>query len=330
MPASKSVKKKPESAVSGKKIPAAAAGSANNTSLPSPACLTLTDLQRRQAVLKAIMNPSTYGGVKYSEVDPRAILVDDAYQRDPHLSRAHKIAEQWDPYKAQAVTCSYRNGELWAVNGQHTALGAQLAGVPTVAITILDGLSAQDEAVLFSTQDDNKCKVSSLAKYKADLFARIPYAVSLDNLLSSYGIRMDYSRTMPDGVCSATSCSELCEKMRSDKYGHDCLKWMLDVFDQAGWLMASNALVTKNVKSMGKVWLDGVAKSCLSDYTDRLVVFLNAMSPDTFHAYAHVCYPHKTSESRHSSDDMFSGVARGHVTLSDPVFNTMAARPSDG
>ena len=290
----------------------------------APAALigaALTDAER-QLVVKTVMNNTAIvlGGTRFAEIDPNCLSIEYGYQRSLSMSKVRAIAENWDPCKAGVITCSHRNGKLYALDGQHRTVAACLAGIPTVAVQILTGLTAQEEALLFANQDDNKSKVSNIAKYKANLFAGTSYAVKLNDMLTTYGLKLatGHDKTKEAGCINCTAALQTV--VLSPSYGFDCLAWILSTFKSATWLGSQNAMITKHITNMASVWREGVTDNTLDDYTKNLISFLSGVTPDGFQALASHAFPH-LSDHRASNRSMFYAVARGTITLTNPIIN---------
>lgn len=280
---------------------------------------TMTDAER-QLVVKTIMNgtPFILGGKRLAEIDPNCISIDYNYQRAPRMNRVKRIAENWDARKAGVITCSYRDNEFWAIDGQNRTLAARLANVPAVVIEILTGLTAEEDAMLFANQDENKSNVSNLAKYKANLFAGTDYAVKLYNKLAAYGLTLTSKKGRAEDAYCINCTAALQSLVLNPAYGFDCLDWILSTFKSATWLGAKNAMVTKHINHMASVWHEGVTDDVLNKYTENLIAFLTAVSPDRFQALASHAFPH-LPDHRSSNRSMFYSVARGDITLNNPI-----------
>lgn len=279
----------------------------------------MTDADR-QLVVKTIINGPAFvfGGKRFAEIDPNCLSIDYNYQRQPEMNRVKRIADSWDVRKAGIITCSYRNGALYVVEGQHRTLAARMANVPAIAIEILTGLTPQEEALLFANQDDDKRKVSNIAKYNANLFAGTGYAVQLNDMLASYGLTLALGKTASraDGIITCTSILQ--SLVLNPVYGFDCLQWILQTFKQATWLTAPNAIITKHIANMMFVWREGVTDGTLVDYTNNLTEFLSAVTPAGFQTLAAHAFPN-LADHRANNRAMFYAVARGEIHLTDPI-----------
>ena len=74
---------------------------------------------------------------------------DMSYQRPINQELVDKIASTWDIAAAGPIVVSRRtNGDLYIVNGQHRTAAARQAGETEVLAQVLNGLTAEEEAVL--------------------------------------------------------------------------------------------------------------------------------------------------------------------------------------
>ena len=112
-----------------------------------------------------------------------------------NVSRAKKIAKDFDIKKAGVIIVSHRERKYFVVDGQHRTAAASIADVPRLMCQILHDLTYQEEAMLFAEQDENKRSVSAFDKFKARIEGEEPKALDIKNVANSLGIKInDHSR----------------------------------------------------------------------------------------------------------------------------------------
>ena len=123
----------------------------------------------------------------HEELSLDVLQVDTTYQRQLDTPRVNRIVKDWDINRAADPLVSRReDGSLWVFDGQHTVVAAKKKGLKTLRCRVYVGLTANDEAIRFATQDDGKRKVAKPDTYRALLNAKAEREVNIEKTLNKF------------------------------------------------------------------------------------------------------------------------------------------------
>lgn len=144
------------------------------------------------------MNNSNYTTVtEIRSINSRLIISDPTYQRTLDHNRVKRIVSNFNPNVVNLVKVSSRDGKYYVFDGQHTLAALKLRNNNQdlmVDCKIYSGLTQQDEAKLFASQNGISTLPESNAKLKALFVAGDIDVVELHALVASMGIKMDFSK----------------------------------------------------------------------------------------------------------------------------------------
>ncbi len=133
-------------------------------------------------------------------VDPTELHIDHhSYQRDTNEKHAMKIGSEYRYDRAKVISgfrCTTSN-IIYVTDGQHSTIGAALAGVSKVPVYVFDlpvGASVEDLVKMQSAQfvaiNKNQKKIQKYDEYRNDLLQGTPYAVGIDKLCKKHGVTL--------------------------------------------------------------------------------------------------------------------------------------------
>lgn len=102
---------------------------------------------------------------------PLSELQTTHFQRDLNMSVINEIKSGYDPNRLDPIKVSYRNGKYYIIDGQHRYVAlSEMFGLTTIVnVTILYGLTYEQEAEYFVTQNKNKTDVSQPHKLRGEI-----------------------------------------------------------------------------------------------------------------------------------------------------------------
>jgi hypothetical protein len=134
-----------------------------------------------------------YSGT-FELVDPKAIVVDHAYQRDKKNSLIQAIAQapSWEAFGAP-VCFKRSNGMLYCADGQQRILGVLASEepplrVPVVWFPVNGGTST--EAAVFVRINEYRKALSAIEKHKGKIVAKDPAALGIERALETAGFSL--------------------------------------------------------------------------------------------------------------------------------------------
>jgi len=110
-----------------------------------------------------------------------------------------KIATHFDEHLANMPKVSYRDGNYYVFDGQHTIEARkQRNGDQDLPLTcrVYYGLTEEEEALLFAQQFGYSEAVRSGDKMRAKIFGKDPEALDFKRATESVGIHLDYSQNL--------------------------------------------------------------------------------------------------------------------------------------
>jgi hypothetical protein len=126
------------------------------------------------------------------------LAVPGAYQRRLKERLVRHIVRNFDPYQVGLLTVvRAEDGKLWLIDGQHRVLALIELGWETALCEVLEGLSLERQAAVFSGRNRQRIAVDHLDGFRADYVAGQPEAVAIVALLHRYGYDVGFERRRP-------------------------------------------------------------------------------------------------------------------------------------
>ena len=111
---------------------------------------------------------------------PTSQIVTGSYQRELTASRVAKIANAFNPAKLGALVVNKRaDGTHAILDGQHRLAALRILGVPEVRCILLEGLSPEEEADYFRSQNENSRALTAFDLFNAGVCAKDVHFVAL-------------------------------------------------------------------------------------------------------------------------------------------------------
>ena len=149
--------------------------------------------QNKARVETIMMNAHTEGnGIKTALIPVDLCELSPIYQRDQGRHVAH-IASNWDDNKAGHLEASERGDHFNIWDGGNRLRAAIMIGKTHVLCNIRTGLTDEDEAHLFVTQEENVTKLTQYDKFIAACASgeeRGKVALLLRDICGEYGIKI--------------------------------------------------------------------------------------------------------------------------------------------
>lgn len=156
------------------------------------------------------------------------IKIDPSYQRDVSQPWVHSHLP-FQEQQAGAIVVSSRAGGPYCIDGGHRLALAKASNVDTINAFVIDGLSKQEEAALFTRYQRERRNLTAHALYRADVVAGDPETLAMVNVLNRAGFKFDkntgeYSISAIDSVRyiyrqgGATLLSEVLELVKSEMW----------------------------------------------------------------------------------------------------------------
>lgn len=125
-------------------------------------------------------------------IDPRELLVDEAYQRnlsERSIALIRRIAAGWDWRRFKAPNCAWTADGLEVIDGQHTAIGAACReDVPEIPVLITEAKEQADRAAAFIGLNRDRVGITATQLHAAAVTAGDADAMAIEKACAAHGI----------------------------------------------------------------------------------------------------------------------------------------------
>lgn len=230
---------------------------------------------------------------------PIGMLQVGGYQRPTNTAQVDKIAAHFDEAKLGLPIVSERDGQYHLLDGAHRVAALRKIGYTHAKCLVLTGLSYQDEAEYFRTQNQNSRPLTRYNQYKAGLESGNEQCVQIDRIAHVNGFNVGMSYKNFNSIAAIHALTTICSV-----YGYDTLEKTLGLL-RATWEGINNvtrreflvgtaefvhrfgtAQFAERMKfrSIAEIWQDYLAES---SHSNR-----NSSDPAMRKAFCHVLIRH--------------------------------------
>ena len=181
-----------------------------------------------QAALK-----STNQAIRMLPVDDLAV---GGYQRTTNTTQVDKIAAAFDEAKLGLPIVSERGGKYNLLDGAHRIAALRKIGYTHAMCIVLMGLTYQDEANYFRTQNQNSRPLTKYNLFKAGLEANDEMCVMIDRICRKHDFVVGMSAKSFNNIAAIYALTTICAV-----YGYDVLDTTLALI-RATWEGVNNAI----------------------------------------------------------------------------------------
>jgi len=164
-----------------------------------------------------------------------AMTIDETYQRlITRINEITDIVKVYNPVKVDIKKVSIRQVDgvwyLFLLDGRHTKVVETLMGHKAMWCQVYWGLTLEEEALMFATQNEGKTTIKGYDLLKAEYTAKVDRAVAIMNSLKKNKSSVKDS----DNVRNINSVQLL---YRAEKlYGAESIDFIFKVYKAAGWI----------------------------------------------------------------------------------------------
>jgi len=166
---------------------------------------------------------------------PIGELVIGGYQPTTNPSQVDRIVAAFDEAKLGMPIVSERNGQNHLLDGAHRIAALRKIGYTHAMCIVLQGLTYQDEADYFRTQNQNSRPLTKFNLFKAGLEAGDEMCVMIDKICQDNGFTVGMSATRFNNIAAIYALTTICAV-----YGYDVLNTTLALL-RATWEGVNNA-----------------------------------------------------------------------------------------
>ena len=199
---------------------------------------TKTDDKAEMA--RSIMdNTYTICNKRIASVPVSLMKLDKSYQRETNKDNINKLVRDWDNDRCDFLLVSFRDDRFYVVDGQHRYTAAGYKGVKTLPCIILTGLTREQEARIYSGQNENVKKLTIYDVFKANLvngdvsIPEVKIDMEIDRLCKKYGIKVSVTNRYTQKEKTLRSLSATRRIIQT--YGVECAEWIFGTVNKTNW-----------------------------------------------------------------------------------------------
>ena len=180
------------------------------------------------------------------ELDNRLITVDKSYQREPDQKRIRLMADKFRPELVNIVKVSYRDGQYYCFDGNHTTHLLRLLNPEPdfkILCRVYYGMTREEEAELFALQTGYSKAVASAYKLRALEIAGYEEVVAFLEATRSCGFSIDPVKGyVKDGaIVAVKKANQVYDSLGEEQY-KNMLCLIRDTWHMASWSVSQNML----------------------------------------------------------------------------------------
>ncbi len=141
---------------------------------------------------------------------PVGALQVGGYQRPTNTAQVEKIAAHFDEAKLGLPIVSVRDGKYHLLDGAHRVAALRKIGYTHAKCIVLTGLSYQDEADYFRTQNQNTRPLTKYNLYKAGLESGDEMCVKIDRITRANGFSIGMSFGKFNNISAIFALTTIC------------------------------------------------------------------------------------------------------------------------
>lgn len=183
------------------------------------------------------------------------------YQRELKHSKVKQIVENFIPEIATPPLISFRRGEFWCVDGQHTIKALIEMGYKEITCRILTGLTYEEECLRFVIINTGRTRLTANQIFHGRVEEKDIRAIALVKLFNKYGFAYNKNCSgRGENLIGTVNSFVLMQR----NYGMDMVERVLRVLRKA-WLGEADSLLASIINGL---------KTFLNEYPECDEAFL--------------------------------------------------------
>lgn len=226
-------------------------------------------------------NTYTICGKTIASVPISLMDLDKSYQREVNEKHVNKLFITWDGDKCDFLLVSFRDNRFKILDGQHRYLAAKYRGIKNLPCIILTGLTREQEARIFSRQNENVKKLTIYDVFKANIangdisIPEVKIDMEINEVCKKYGIKVcNNNRYIKKNTLRSLSATRKIVK----SYGAECFEWILNTASKTNWKTCPE-ITSKQIQNMLKTfYIDN--KDNLTYWQKAIENVMNSYTPE--------------------------------------------------
>lgn len=177
------------------------------------------------------------------------------YQRELKPSKVKQIVKNFIPDIMGEPLISFRRGEFWGIDGQHTIKACQEMGYKELVCRVLTGLTYEEECLRFVILNTGRTRLTANQIFHGRVEEKDPNAVALVELFKKYGFSYNKNcSTRGENLIGTVNSFVHMQK----NYGMDMVERVLKIIRRA-WFGEADSLLASIINGL---------KTYLNEYSD--------------------------------------------------------------
>lgn len=276
---------------------------------------SVTDVERKAVVRTVMMmaSPFRIGRCKVCDVDVRMLSMDMTYQRNPH-QKSKKLREEFDMDELDPIVLSYRDDNLFIIDGGHRVDAAIYNGINVLPAKIHENMTQADEARKFAQQKKNVVNLAPYDSFRANIISGEKTDTAIKTICDKYGMTITNSpKNKIRPMTAITACRNIMNNVNSN--GEIILDWTFGIMEKTNWLDDRSAVACKTVMAFYNTYLEADRAGQINEYTNRIIETLSHININQFTSFANIRYPQ--FEKRSAANVALMAIGRGDITFTD-------------
>ena len=212
-----------------------------NTTVTNGNVAVVVDNTSSESILARSVMSNTYSicNKRIASVPVSLMRLDKSYQRVTDNTNIQKLIRDWDNDRCDFLLVSFRDDKFYIVDGQHRYTAANYKGIEELPCIILTGLTREQEARIFSRQNENVKKLTIYDVFKANLanedtsIPEIKIDIEINRICKKHGIKVKVTNRYTNKERTLRSLSATRKIIRA--HGIECAEWIFDTVDKTNW-----------------------------------------------------------------------------------------------
>lgn len=212
-----------------------------NTTVTNGNVAVVVDNTSSESILARSVMSNTYSicNKRIASVPVMLMKLDKSYQRETNNENIQNLIKDWDNDRCNFLLVSFRDDRFYIVDGQHRYTAAKYKGIEELPCIILTELTREQEARIFSRQNENVKKLTIYDVFKANLangdtsIPEIKIDVEINRICKKHGIKVKVTNRYTNKERTLRSLSATRKIIRA--HGVECAEWIFDTVDKTNW-----------------------------------------------------------------------------------------------
>lgn len=157
---------------------------------------------------------------EYKMVEMDKLFIDNIYQRDLSKQKVNRLLKEWNEAVDLPVLVSKRdNGFYSVIDGQHRTIKKKIEGRLEVFCKVIEGLTIEDEAMLFTVTNKDRKSPSSGDMFRANLAAKDSLHMTIEDIVNKHNYELSFNGSTGNGtnkIQAVGTLKRICERISQE------------------------------------------------------------------------------------------------------------------